>query len=237
MNLSDFKVLTFDCYGTLIDWETGILEVLQPWVSSQEKNFAEAEILESFAKFEAKLEQEFPTMLYPEILFQVHKSLAKYWDIKSSDEEAERFSKSVQHWPAFPDSAESLRVLKQEYKLVILSNVDDASFQESNKKLGVEFDYIFTAQQIGSYKPDLKNFNYLLEKLSQAGIEKTKILHTAQSLYHDHIPAQKLELATCWIDRRHNRGGWGATMPPHLEVRPNFRFTSLAEMAIASSKF
>lgn len=237
MNLSDFEVITFDCYGTLIDWESGILQALEPWVSSQGKNFSEAEILESFANHEAKQEKKFPQMLYTEILYQVHKSLAQHWNIISTDADAKEFSQSICNWRAFPDSAEALQALKQNYKLVILSNVDHVSFRESNKKLNVEFDYVFTAQDIGSYKPNPNNFIYMLEKLAAAGIEKNKILHTAQSLYHDHVPAQQFGLATCWIDRRHSLGGWGATVPPQQEVKPNFRFTTLAEMAIASAKF
>ncbi len=236
MKLTDFEAISFDCYGTLIDWETGILHELQPWVSSQGKNFSDAELLESFAVYETKQEKEFPTMLYPEILYNVHKLLAQHWGIQSSETEAEQFSRSVQNWPAFPDSPEALQVLKQQYKLVILSNIDNASFRESNKKLKVDFDYIFTAEEIGTYKPKENNFSYMLDKLEKEGIDKSKILHTAQSLFHDHIPAQKFELATCWIDRRHNLGGWGATMPPLQEVRPNFRFTTLVEMAIASNK-
>ena len=116
---------------------------------------------------------------------------------------------------------------------MILSNVDRESFRHSNKKLGVEFDYIFTAQDIGSYKPDLRNFQFMSDNLARAGIEPTQILHTAESLYHDHIPAKKLGLATNWIYRRHDKQGFGATRPPTEEVRPDFRFNSLAEFADA----
>jgi 2-haloalkanoic acid dehalogenase type II len=149
------------------------------------------------------------------------------------DADHERFGNSVPEWPAFPDSAESLLYLKQHYRLVILSNVDRESFRGSNRRLGVEFDAIFTAQDIGSYKPDLRNFHYMLERLAGMGIGKGDALHTAQSLFHDHAPARQVGLATAWIDRRHAASGWGATMPPPEGTSWDFRFDSLAAMVEA----
>ena len=144
-----------------------------------------------------------------------------------------RFGASVPDWPAFPDSAAALAYLKQHYKLVILSNVDRVSFAGSNRRLGVEFDAIYTAQDIGSYKPDPRNFAYMLDRLQERGIGPAQILHTAQSLFHDHAPAKRAGLASCWIDRRHAAVGWGATPPPPAGAGYDFRFTSMAAMADA----
>ncbi|MBS0562102.1 MAG: HAD hydrolase-like protein, partial [Proteobacteria bacterium] len=156
------------------------------------------------------------------------------WGVDATEEEHRRFGASVPDWPAFPDSAEALAYLKRHYKLVILSNVDRVSFAGSNKRLGVEFDAIYTAQDIGSYKPDPRNFQYMLDKLAGQGIGKADILHTAQSLFHDHVPAKRFGLAGAWIDRRADQGGgWGATAKPAEDARYDFRFTSLAEMAEA----
>jgi 2-haloacid dehalogenase len=144
----------------------------------------------------------------------------------------QRFGQSVPAWPAFADSAAALHYLKKYYTLVILSNVDRASFAASNKRLMVEFDAIYTAQDVGSYKPDPRNFTYMLEHLAAAGIEPARILHTAQSLFHDHGPARRAGLATAWINRRHEIGGSGATMPV-AEAGYDFHFASLAEMVAA----
>lgn len=136
-------------------------------------------------------------------------------------------------WPAFTDSAEALAYLTQHYKLVILSNVDRASFADSNALLGVTFDAIYTAQDIGSYKPDLTNFRYMLDRLAELRIAKSNILHTAQSLFHDHAPAKAIGLASAWIDRRHATGGFGATMAPPASTGYDFRFNSVADFAAA----
>jgi 2-haloalkanoic acid dehalogenase type II len=171
-------------------------------------------------------------MIYSGLLTAVHGRLAAEWGVPADAAADARFGASVPEWPAFPDSAEALAYLKTHYKLVILSNVDRVSFAGSNKRLGVEFDAVYTAQDIGSYKPDLRNFHYLLEHLAAMGIAKGKILHTAQSLYHDHAPAQQMGLARAWIDRRGDTG-WGATKPPPAGVTWDFRFGSLAAFAAA----
>ena len=156
--------------------------------------------------------------------------MARRWSAASTDRDAAAFGASVGDWPAFPDSPEALAYLKRHYKLVILSNVDRASFGASKRRLGVEFDAIITAQDVGSYKPDPANFRALLKRLTGMGIDKSRVLHTAQSLFHDHVPAKAAGLATCWIDRRGGQG-WGATKPPETQVTPDFRFISMAEMA------
>lgn len=231
MSLLDFDTLTFDCYGTLIDWETGILEALR--ATMPQAAHPQDEVLETFARFEAEEEEAHPALPYPQILARVHQRLAAAWDLEDSERQAASFGASVGNWPAFADSAAALEILERHFRLVVLSNVDKASFRASEKRLGVEFDFVFTAEEIGSYKPSPKNFEHMLAKLEAEGIPKSHVLHTAQSLFHDHLPASRLGLATCWIDRRHGKEGWGATPEPEEEVKVDYRFTSLAEMAAA----
>lgn len=229
MRLTDFDVLTFDCYGTLIDWESGIYNALRPWLDREGISADRDRALAAFAEQESAQQAETPSLLYPDLLAAVHKRLAAHWGAASSDEDAAAFGASVGDWPAFADSADSLRYLKQHYKLMILSNVDRASFARSNEKLGVDFDAIFTAEDIGSYKPDPANFAYLLDRLAEMGIDKSRVLHTAQSLFHDHVPAKRAGLTTAWIDRRgDDADGFGATMPPPADVEVDLRMPSLA---------
>jgi 2-haloalkanoic acid dehalogenase type II len=232
MKLTDFRVLSFDCYGTLIDWESGILVALQPLLARTVGIYPRV-AMETFARHESAQQAETPTMLYSDLLAQVHRRLARAWGVPMSEDDHRRFGASVQNWPAFPDSAAALQYLKQHYRLVILSNVDRASFAASNRRLGVAFDAIYTAQDIGSYKPSTANFRYLLDRLAAFGHGKAEILHTAQSLFHDHAPAKRCGLATAWIDRRQNEPGWGATMAPPGNVTWDFRFASLEAMARA----
>ncbi|HEX9941822.1 MAG TPA: haloacid dehalogenase type II [Thermoanaerobaculia bacterium] len=236
LRLSDFDVLSFDCYGTLIDWETGILEALAPWLERQGAFRDPEAILEAFARHESAQEAESPSLRYPEVLARVHRRLAVEWGLESTPEDAAAFGASVPRWPAFPDSPEALRSLQRRYRLVILSNVDRASFRASEERLGVRFDDVFTAEDIGSYKPAPANFEYLLRELARRGVARQRILHTAQSLYHDHVPARRLGLATAWIDRRRDRQGGGATLPPGEAVEPDFTFSSLEEMARARDR-
>ncbi|MBV9735363.1 MAG: haloacid dehalogenase type II [Acidisphaera sp.] len=233
MKLTDFRVLTFDCYGTLIDWESGIFAALHPLLEKSGRGLTRDAALENFARHESAQEGETPGMIYSDVLAQVHRRLAAEWGVAMREEEHRRFGASVPDWPAFPDSAEALKYLKQHYALVILSNVHREGFAGSNRRLGVEFDAIYTAQDIGSYKPDPKNFRYMLDHLAERGYAKDDILHTAQSLFHDHAPAKRFGLAGAWIDRRHDQSGWGATMPPPDGAAYDFRFPTLQAMADA----
>jgi len=232
MRLSDFRVLSFDCYGTLIDWETGIVTAMQP-LTAKAGRPSRDRVLETFARHEAAQEAETPAMVYSQVLANVHARMAEEWGVKTSAEENARFGASIGDWPAFEDSPAALQYLKQHYKLVILSNVDRESFARTNKKLGVTFDGIFTAQDIGSYKPSLRNFEYLIAKMKKSGFGKETILHTAESLFHDHAPANKMGLASAWIHRRHAQEGFGATARPKDMPHYDFRFTSMREMADA----
>ena len=233
MKLANYKVLTFDCYGTLIDWEAGIYTALQPLLARAARQPSKDAVLETFARHESSQQVETPQMIYSDVLAAVHRRLAREWGIAASDADHRLFGDSVPDWPAFPDSAEALAYLKHHYKLVILSNVDRASFAGSNVRLGVTFDAIYTAQDIGSYKPELSNFHYMLDRLAEFGIAKSDILHTAQSLFHDHAPARAVGLASAWIDRRHATGGFGATMAPPASAGYDVRFNSMADLAAA----
>ncbi len=235
--LHDFKVLTFDCYGTLIDWETGIWDAMQPLLmAGSETGVRRGEALAAFAKAESATEHDMPEALYPDILYRVHEELADRFGLSTNDELNAAFANSVAHWPAFPDTADALRELKKHYRLVILSNVNRDGFAASNRKLGVEFDAIYTAQDVGSYKPSPANFEYLIANLEKDfGLGKEDILHTAQSLFHDHVPAKSFGLANTWIDRQRlsESGSWGATAEVEEMPDIDFRFFSMGEMADA----
>ncbi len=229
MKLSAYKVLTFDCYGTLIDWESGILAALAGWRDRNAVVARDSDILAAFGRHEAAEQSANPAMLYPEILARVAANISNDFGAALGPEGADQFGRSLADWPAFADSADALRTLQEHFKLVILSNVDRQSFAASNRKLGVDFDAIYTAQDIGSYKPDRRNFDYLLARLGDLGYVKSDILHVAQSLFHDHAPAKSIGLSTVWIDRP--RAAVGGTNPTKIE--PDARFENLAELADA----
>lgn len=235
--LSDYRVLTFDCYGTLIDWETGIWDALQPLIATNRADRpTRRQALNAYAKIEHAQETTTPGMLYTDILTRVHRSLAETFELRTNEELDLDFGRSVAHWPAFEDSAEALRFLKKRYKLVILSNVSRSGIATSNRKLGVVFDAIYTAEDIGSYKPATANFEYLLARLrDDHGVQKQDILHTAQSLFHDHVPANDFGIANAWIDRQRlsENGDTGATAEVEHHPHVDFRFFSMAEMADA----
>jgi 2-haloalkanoic acid dehalogenase type II len=171
-----------------------------------------------------------PDKPYPHVLQSVYLELASHWEIPATESDALAFGGSIGRWPAFADTASSLQYLKQHYKLVILSNVDRASFAESNKALGVSFNKIITAQDVGSYKPDPRNFQRLITALAEMGVDKYRILHTAQSLFHDIVPAKAAGLATVWVNRRRGKAGGGATAKPSESVSPDLEVASLAEL-------
>jgi putative hydrolase of the HAD superfamily len=233
LKLTDFKVLTFDCYGTLINWESGMLAGLAPLTGRMKRKLTRDQILEAHARHESSQQAQTPSKRYSELLAVVYKRLAEEWQVKVNWEECVRYGSSVRRWNPFPDSVAALKTLKKHFKLVILSNVDNESFAATNKKLGVEFDAVYTAEDIGSYKPADANFEYMLAMLKSRGYEKEDILHTAESMFHDHAPANSHGLRSCWIYRRHAQEGFGATMHPGEMPRYDFMFHSLGEMAKA----
>jgi len=234
MKLSDFKVLTFDCYGTLIDWESGIYRALEPLLQRLGSPQTRDQVLESYAQHEASQEQLTPGMLYPQVLSYVYKRLANEWEVHCTNEEANIFGASVPDWPEFSDSVRALRHLKQHHKLVILSNVDRLSFRSSNARLQVVFDAIVTAQDIGVYKPDPHSFEYLVQVLDlDFGVTAAETLHVAQSVFHDHEPASKFGFATAWIDRGNASKEWEKGMPPAGTPKFDFTFASLDALVLA----
>jgi len=233
MKLTDFNTLTFDCYGTLIDWETGIIENLAPLTSQVAQDLSRDDILDAHGRLEHAQQSNTPAMNYRQILAIIYMKLAAEWRVEIDNASAAAYGNSVEKWPAFPDSVEALSYLKQHFKLVILSNIDRSSFAASNAILDVTFDAIITAEDVGSYKPAIQNFDVMLRELSGMGIEKKNILHTAESLFHDHIPANKCGLASAWIHRRHAQKGSGASRPVPDMPNIDFRFTSMQAMAEA----
>jgi 2-haloacid dehalogenase len=216
-----FDALTFDCYGTLIDWETGILAALAPHIGDADRE----DVLERFARHEAELEAG-PYLPYKEVLAGCLRKLGEELGFTPTDEEAATFGTSVKEWPAFQDSPQALGQLKQRFKLAVITNCDDDLFAASNEKLGVEFDHVITAEQARGYKPREENFHFAFERID---VPRERILHVAQSLFHDHVPAKRLGMTTVWIDRRHDKAGGGATPP--ADAQPDARFPDLQAFA------
>ncbi|WP_397542814.1 haloacid dehalogenase type II [Roseovarius salis] len=232
MDLTDFTTLTFDVYGTLIDWETGMVNGLKP-LTDRVGGLDRDTVLEAHAHHESTAQAWTPSRPYPELLAVVYKRLAEEWGVSAPWEECLAYGNSVGDWPAFDDSAAALAYLKQHYRLVVLSNVDNHSFALSERKLGIIFDAAYTAGDIGSYKPADRNFDYMLENLARLGVEKHGILHVAESMFHDHGPANRHGLANCWIYRRHDTPGFGATRHPGDMPRYDMMFHSMGELAAA----
>ena len=233
MRLNDFKVLTFDVYGTLIDWESGMVTALKPLTDRVDRALTRDEILEAHAYYESSAQRWTPAKTYSDLLGVVYRRLAEEWGVEVTWEECQAYGLSVRQWPAFDDSRAALAYLKQHFKLVVLTNTDNVGFSGSNARLDVHFDGVYTAEDIGSYKPADRNFDYMIETRARQGIEKHEILHTAESMFHDHAPANKFGLTNCWIYRRHDKDGFGATMHPGEMPSYHFQFTSMAELVKA----
>jgi 2-haloacid dehalogenase len=233
MNLLDFDAFSFDCYGTLIDWEEGIGRVLQAWADDQHLGLNREDLLTAYARHEAETAAATPAALYPEILEASFRAMGGEFGVSVSRQWARRLATSVPDWPAFPDSHQALVTLGEGHQLIILSNVDRENFEASRRRLGINFDHVLTAQDLGSYKPSPRNFAALQRLREQQGIPPGRLLHVAQSLFHDHVPAQAVGLPTVWINRRHAQPGWGATPPPGCQVKPNWTFPDMAAFAAA----
>jgi len=228
--LARFRILSFDCYGTLIDWEEGIARALAGFAARH--GLDREALLALFARHETRQQQETPHLRYPDLLARVLARMTADLGSRVDAAEARAFGASVGEWPPFPDSPPALRRLARHATLVILSNVDRASFAASARRLGVRFHRVLTAEEIGAWKPDPRNFAALAETVRALGFAPEEHLHVAQSLYHDIRPAARAGMATAWIDRRGGRGG-GATPEVAEAVRPDFRFESLAAFADA----
>jgi 2-haloacid dehalogenase len=200
LDLSRFEFLSFDCYGTLIDWESGILGYLRPLLKGKGLAVGDDEILNLYSEFEPVRQQPYHT--YREVLASVVKDFAEHYGITVNQQETEGLAESIRNWEPFPDTVPALRKLKTRYKLAVLSNIDDDLFALTAPKLGAALDVIVTAQQVQSYKPSLQNFETLLARLP---VSKDRLLHVAESLYHDVVPAQSLGIATVWVNRRQGK--------------------------------
>jgi 2-haloacid dehalogenase len=224
VNFDAFEVLTFDCYGTLIDWETGIWEALHPILADHHINVSLDKALELYGALETEAERG-AYHDYKTVLRMVLEGLGSQLGFTPTSTEMQRFAGSVKDWPAFPDSARALQALKTKYKLTIISNIDDDLFASSAKRLQVQFDWVITAQQVQSYKPSLNNFRVAFDRI---GLPQAKILHVAQSLFHDIVPAKALGVSTVWVNRRHGKAGPGAT--PQAQARPDLEVPDLQSL-------
>ena len=233
MRFDDIRVLSFDCFGTLIDWESGIWAALAPLVARAGGGIGREAALAAFAAAETAAEAADPAPLYASVLAAVHAGLAHAWGVAAAPAADRAFAAAIADWPAFADTAPALRALAARYRLVILSNVDRAGFAATLPKLGVAFDAVLTAEDIGSYKPDPRNFAALLDRVAGFGVGRDGLVHVAQSLFHDHGPANRAGIASVWIDRRAGgaAAGWGATAQPPPGVRYDLRCASLDELA------
>jgi 2-haloacid dehalogenase len=225
LDFSQYRVLTFDCYGTLIDWERGILNALRPVLDRHGISMSDDEALELFGELESAAERG-PYLPYHEVLTVVLAKFAERLGFALADDERLALADSVGGWPPFPDTVEGLQTLARHFQLVILSNVDDNLFAESARHLKTEFADVITAQQVGSYKPNPRNFEVALERV---GVPKEQVLHVAQSLFHDIEPANDIGLTTVWVNRRHDRPGFGAT--PEASARPDLEVPDLRTLA------
>jgi len=226
-DFSQFEILTFDCYGTLIDWESGILKALRDVLDRHQVGADDETLLTTYARYEATAEAG-PYLPYREVLATCLRGVGAELGVEPTAAEVGRFSESVGDWPAFADSSAALARLAQRFKLGVITNCDTDLFARSNQRLGVKFDWVITAEQLGSYKPNPRNFELAREII---GGPPERHLHVAQSLYHDHVPAHAMGLSTAWINRRHDRPGSGAT-PPTV-ASPDFVFDSMADFAAA----
>ncbi len=225
MDFSRFECLTFDCYGTLVDWETGILKALKPILEGHHRQLSDEALLELYGTLEVQIESG-EYLPYRLVLQRVTQRLGARLSFPLYEGEAAALADSLKNWPPFPDTVEALKRLKSRFKLAIISNTDDDLFAETAKLLQVPFDHVITAQQVKSYKPSHRNFERALEVI---GLPKEKVLHCAQSIFHDIVPAKKLGIANVWVNRRAGKQGGGATKV--ATETPDLTVTSLQELA------
>ncbi|MCZ7588291.1 MAG: haloacid dehalogenase type II [Gaiella sp.] len=228
LDLDRFDVLTFDCYGTLIDWEAGLLAALRVALPDAGAIDDDA-LLATYARHEAEAERP-PYRPYRDVLAAGVRGVAADHRLELANDAVVRFSECVRDWPAFPDSAEALGRLHERYRLGVITNCDTDLFAASQERLGTGFDWVITAETARAYKPALAGFELAFATI---GVPRERILHVAQSLYHDHVPAKRLGLASVWIDRRHDRPGAGATPPAAAE--PDETYPSMKAFADAVS--
>jgi 2-haloacid dehalogenase len=229
VDYSRFDALTFDCYGTLIDWERGLADAFRPILLAHGVERDDEDVLARYARHEAAA-QAGPYLRYREVVAAGLRGTAAELGFEPTAAELEAFSGSVADWPAFPDSADALARLARRFRLGVITNCDDDLFAASHRRLGDVFEWIVTAEQVGAYKPDPRNFHVAFERI---GLPRERILHVAQSVFHDHRTAKRLGLATVWIDRRGLRAS-PDTRPP-AEAAPDATFPDMASFAAAAA--
>jgi putative hydrolase of the HAD superfamily len=229
MKFSDFDTLTFDVVGTLIDFETGILDWFRPTLGRHGVSKTDEEILTAFAAVEDRYQKETPEKPFTEMLPLIYRDMASGWGIGPREEDAEGFRDSIRSWPPFPDTVEALEELGTRYRLVAVTNADAWALGHMSANMGDPFQERISCDEVGVNKLSHRVFEYVLDKLAPAGVEKRDILHTAQSQYHDIAPASALGFATMWIERRHGKDGFGATPRPEGVVTPTFHATGMAD--------
>jgi len=225
MDFLNFSTISFDCYGTLINWEAGILPALRAVLSRHQHKLGDSLILELYGEFEAEAESG-SFRKYRDVLQSVVRAFGHRLGFQVSPEDLRTLSESVPAWPPFSDTVAALQTLKSRFQLAIISNIDDDLFAKTQKLLGVEFDAVITAEQAQSYKPSVRNFELALEKLA---FDRSRLLHVGQSIYHDVLPAQSLGIATVWVNRKSARPGIGAVRP--AEGKPDLEVPDLATLA------
>jgi len=224
MNVASIRLITFDCYGTLIDWETGMLAALRALFCGNGNIIPDAKLLELYGEAEAEIEAG-PYQRYRTVLSETLQAMGRQVGVKVTSEDGRQFPASVALWEPFPDTVACLQALAREYKVGIISNIDDDLFAGTQRKLGVKFDLIVTAEQVQSYKPSLRNFQ---EALRRSGLPKDEVLHAGQSVYHDIVPASFLGIANVWVNRPSIRPGAGAAKPS--SAQPQFEVHDLSEL-------
>jgi 2-haloacid dehalogenase len=225
MDPRDCDALTFDCYGTLIDWESGILAAFRPITARAESPIADDAVLEAYARHEAAAEAG-PYRPYREVLAVAARGVAGELGVVATDDEIASFAGSVPDWPAFPDSAEALGRLRQHVTLGVITNCDARLFAASERRLGMPFHVVVTAEEVRAYKPATAGFETAFARL---GLPAGRVVHVAQSLFHDHVPAKRLGLRTVWVNRRGDRPGSGATPPAN--AKPDLVVPDMASLA------
>jgi 2-haloacid dehalogenase len=230
LDFNRFEILTFDCYGTLINWEAGILPAFHRILSAHGKSVDDATLVKLYGDFEQWAEQP-PFQPYREVLRSVVRQLGAELGFTPTPEEERSLPDSLAGWKPWPDTVAALHQLKARFRLAVLSNVDDDLFAATRPQLGVDFDEVVTAQQAQAYKPSLKLFELALSRIKAPA---HRILHVGQSIYHDVVPAQALGLATVWVNRPSARPGVGAVKA--ADAKPDLTVSSLEELAaIATS--
>ncbi len=235
MDFSHFTTISFDCYGTLIDWESGILPVLRAVLASHGQSLSDAAILELYGEFEAEAESG-PYQSYRDVLQAVVRAFADRFRFQARSAEIQFLHESVRAWPPFPDTVAALGELRRRYKIVVISNIDDDLFAQTRKRLDVEFNAVITAEQAKSYKPSLNNFQMALRTLA---ISPDRLLHAAQSVSHDVVPARSLGISTVWVNRKSARPGIGAvraSAAPTSDKQPDLEVADLASLTTAVVK-